>query len=211
MPDKNNSASYPVTLKIDYPDRNLNRLTSVFRIILIVPIMIVVALISGSSWDSAGQAWRFPFAAGGILFLPTLLMLLFRWKYPRWWFDWNLNLTRFSLRVGAYFALLTDGYPSTDEEQTVHLTLKYPDVTKELKVGLPLVKWFLAIPHYFVLAFLFIGAIGAVIIAWFAILFTARYPRGLFDFVVGVMRWGARVSAYAFILVTDVYPPFSLD
>ena len=211
MPDKSNSASYPVGLKIDYPDRALNRLTSVFRVILIVPIMIVVALVSGSSWDSAGQAWRFPFAAGGILFLPTLLMLLFRWKYPRWWFDWNLNLTRFSLRVGAYFALLTDGYPSTDEEQTVHLTLKYPDVTKELKVGLPLVKWFLAIPHYFVLAFLFIGAIGAVIIAWFAILFTGKYPRGLFDFVVGVMRWGVRVSAYAFILVTDVYPPFSLD
>ena len=138
-------------------------------------------------------------------------MLLFRWKYPRWWFDWNLNLSRFSLRVVAYLALLADGYPSTDEEQTVHFTMQYPKVTEELKVGLPLVKWFLAIPHYFVLAFLFIGAFGAVIIAWFAILFTARYPRGLFDFVVGVMRWAVRVSAYAFILVTDVYPPFRLD
>jgi hypothetical protein len=211
MRDKNKSPSYPVSLKIDYPDGDLNRLTSVFRVILIVPIVLLLALVSGPGWDSAEHAWRFPFTAGGILFLPTVLMLLFRWKYPRWWFDWNVSLTRFSLRVGAYFALLTDGYPSTDEEQTVHLAIRYPDVTKDLKVGLPLVKWFLAIPHYFVLVFLFIGAYGAVIIAWFAILFTARYPRGLFDFVVGVMRWAVRVSAYAFILVTDVYPPFSLD
>jgi hypothetical protein len=211
MPDKSVSAPYPVSLKIDYPDRNLNRLTSVFRLVLIVPIVAILVLVSGPGGDSANQAWRFPFVVGGIVFLPTVFMLLFRWKYPRWWFDWNLNLSRFSLRVSAYFWLLTDTYPSTDEEQSVHLDMKYPDVTKELKVGLPLVKWFLAIPHYVVLAFLFIGAIGAVIIAWFAILFTGRYPRGLFDFVVGVMRWAVRVSAYAFLLVTDVYPPFSLD
>jgi hypothetical protein len=211
MSDKSTSASYPVSLKIDYPERDLNRLTSVFRLVLIVPIVMILVLVSGPSWDSAKDAWRFPCAAGGIVFLPTVLMLLFRWKYPRWWFDWNLNLSKLGLRVAAYFWLLTDGYPSTDEEQNVHLTMKYPEVTKELKVGLPLVKWFLAIPHYFVLAFLFVGVIGAVIIAWFAILFTARYPKGLFDFVVGVMRWATRVSAYAFLLVTDVYPPFSLD
>ncbi|MGA2477513.1 MAG: DUF4389 domain-containing protein [Spirochaetia bacterium] len=211
MSDARSSSSYPVSLEIQYPDRDLKRLTSVFRVILIIPIAIVLVLVSGPGWDSANNAWRFPFAAGGILFLPTVLMLLFRWKYPRWWFDWNLNLTRFGLRVMAYFFLLTDGYPSTDEEQTVHFSMQYPEVTKELKTGLPLVKWFLAIPHYFILAFLFIGVIGAVIIAWFAILFTARYPRGLFDYVVGVMRWAVRVSAYAFILVTDVYPPFSLD
>jgi len=211
MSDTSKSASYPVSLTIDYPDRELNRLTSVFRVILIVPIVAILVLVSGPSWDSAKDAWRFPFAVGGIVFLPTVLMLLVRWKYPRWWFDWNLALSRFGMRVGAYFALLTDGYPSTDEEQTVHLTMKYPDVARELKTGLPLVKWFLAIPHYIVLAFLFVGALGAVLIAWFAILFTARYPRGLFDFVVGVMRWAVRVSAYAFVLVTDVYPPFSLD
>lgn len=211
MSDNSKSASYPVSLQIDYPDRDLNRATSIFRVILIVPIVILLVLVSGPSGDTANQAWRFPFTAGGILFIPTLLMLLFRWKYPRWWFDWNLNLTRFCLRVGAYVTLLTDGYPSTDEEQAVHLTMRYPVVTKELKVGLPLVKWFLAIPHYFILAFLFIGVIGAVLIAWFAILFTAKYPRGLFNFVVGVMRWALRVSAYAFILVTDVYPPFSLE
>lgn len=210
MPDKKDASQYAVTLQVDYPDRELNRLTSVFRVLLIVPIAIIVFLVSGPGW-SADQAWRFPLAAGGILFLPTLLMILLRWKYPRWWFDWNLNLSRFSLRVAAYFALLTDVYPSTDQEQSVHLQVRYPDVHKELKAGLPLVKWFLAIPHYFLLAFLAVGVIGAVIISWFAILFTARYPRGLFDFVVGVMRWCTRVSAYAFLLVTDVYPPFSLE
>jgi len=202
---------YPVTLSVEYPDRELNRATSIFRIILIVPVAIILFLVSGPGWDAGHQAWRFPFMAGGVLFLPTLLMLLFRRKYPRWWFDWNVNLTRFGLRVGAYFTLLTDVYPSSDEEQSVHLEVRYPDVRTELKTGLPLVKWFLAIPHYIILAFLFIGVIGAVIIAWFAILFTARYPRGLFDFVVGVMRWGIRVSSYAFLLVTDIYPPFRLD
>ncbi len=209
MPDPNTASSYPGSLTIDYPDRDVNRATSVFRIILIVPIAAILFLVSGPGWDS--QTWKFPFLAGGILFLPTVLMILFRWKYPRWWFDWNLNLSRFSLRVGAFFFLLTDAYPSTDEEQSVHLLMPYPDVQKDLKAGLPLVKWFLAIPHYIVLAFLVIGAVGAVIISWFAILFTARYPRGLFDYVVGVIRWCTRVSAYAFILVTDVYPPFSLS
>lgn len=210
MSDKINPVSFPVDLKIDYPDGDLNRLTSVFRVILIVPIAVILVLVSGPNWDSAAHAWRLPFAAGGILFIPTVLMLLFRWKYPRWWFDWNLNLTRFGLRVAAYFTLLTDHYPSTDEEQTVHLSIRYPEVTKELKVGLSLVKWFLAIPHYVVLVFLFVGVVGAVIIAWFAILFTARFPRRLFDFVAGVMQWAVRVSAYAFLLVTDVYPPFRL-
>ncbi|HVP18112.1 MAG TPA: DUF4389 domain-containing protein [Spirochaetia bacterium] len=209
MANANSSPAYPVSLRIDYPDRNLNRLTSVFRIILIVPVFIVLTLVSGPGWGSHG--YQFPFMAGGILFMPTVLMLLFRWKYPRWWFDWNLNLTRFGLRVGAYLALLTDVYPSTEEEQTVHFEMPYPNVAKELKTGLPLVKWFLAIPHYIILAFLFIGAVAVTIIAWFAILFTGRYPRGLFDFVVGVARWGIRVSGYAFLLVTDHYPPFSLE
>ena len=200
--------AYPVALGIDYPDRELNRLTSAFRVILLVPIGIVLILVSGPGWDP--HAWRFPFMAGGVLFLPPLLMILFRRKYPRWWFDWNLSLSGFGLRVAAYFALLTDVYPSTDEEQTVHLELRYPEVQKELKAGLPLVKWLLAIPHYIVLAFLAVGVLGAMIIAWFAILFTGRYPRGLFEFVVGVMRWGIRVGAYAFLLITDIYPPFSL-
>jgi len=210
MSDKSRSPSYPVNVRVDYPDRELNRLTSVFRIILIVPIAVIAALVSGPGTGSGNHTW-FPFFAGGVLFLPTVFMILFRWKYPRWWFDWNLNLTRFSARVCAYLALLTDTYPSTDEEQSVHVTMTYPNVTKDLKAGMPLVKWFLAIPHYVILAFLFVGAFGAVLIAWFAILFTGRYPRGLFNYVVGVGRWALRVSGYAFLLVTDVYPPFSLD
>lgn len=199
---------YPVTLKIEYPDRKLDRLTSFFRPFVAIPIAIILTLVSGAVFED--QAWSGALSAGGVLFLPTLLMLLFRHKYPRWWFDWNLNLTKFGLRVGSYLVLLTDVYPSTDQEQAVSVEIPYPEVS-QLKTGLPLVKWFLAIPHYLVLAFLGLGAIGAVIIAWFAVLFTARYPRGLFDYVVGVFRWCLRVQAYAFLLVTDRYPPFRLE
>jgi hypothetical protein len=211
MSDTISSVPHPVTLDIDFPDRKLNRATSFFRPIMIVPIAIILVLVSGPGWSAKEHALPLFWAAGGILFLPTLLMLLFRWKYPRWWFDWNVALTRFELRVGTFFLLLTDGYPSTDQEQGVHVGIPYPDPMKDLKVGLPLVKWFLAIPHYFVLACLAVAVVVVTIIAWFAILFTGRYPKGMFSFVVGVMRWGLRVSAYAFLLVTDVYPPFSLS
>ncbi len=200
---------YPVTLRIEYPDRKLNRLTSFFRPFAIIPIAIVLVLVSGAIFSD--EAWSGALATGGVLFVPTVLMLLFRRKYPRWWFDWNVNITKFGLRVGSYFALLTDAYPSTDQEQAVLVEIPYPEVTTQLKTGLPLVKWFLAIPHYLVLAFLGVGVLGAVIIAWFAILFTGRYPRGLFDYVVGVMRWCLRVDSYAFLLVTDRYPPFRIE
>jgi hypothetical protein len=204
--------AYPVTLAIDYPDRALNRLTTFFRIFTVIPIAIILSLVSGGIWDlSTPSGWTWLYATGGILVLPVLLMILFRQKYPKWWFDWNLALTKFSTRVVAYVDLLTDVYPSTDEEQSVHIEIPYPDVPKDLNRWLPLVKWFLAIPHYFVLAFLVIAAIVCVVIAWFAILFTGRYPRGLFDFVVGVYRWSLRVAAYAFLLTTDRYPLFSLD
>ena len=199
---------YPATLKIDYPDRKLNRLTSFFRIFTVIPIAIVAGLLTNAA---SGDGWRSALAAGGVLFLPLLLMILFRKKYPKWWFDWNLSLARFSYRVSAYFALLRDEYPSTDEEQAIHLDLVYPDAQTQLSRGMPIVKWFLAIPHLIVLIFLAMAAVFCVIIAWFAILFTGSYPRGLFDFVVGVMRWGLRVEAYAFLLLTDKYPPFSLQ
>ena len=208
-----NGDQYPVRFSVEYPDRYLNRLTTAFRIIVAIPILIVLGAI-GSGWGSWGGGGNGEWVAaggGGLLFFPVLLMIVFRQKYPRWWYDWNLELLRFENRVGVYLGLLDDRYPSTDERQSVSLEFPYPDAKQGLNRWLPLVKWFLAIPHYVVLVFLGLAAIVCVIIAWFAILVTGRYPRGLFDFVVGVMRWGNRVVGYAFILVTDQYPPFRLE
>src|SRR3989475_7736359 len=206
--------AYPVTFSVDYPDRNLDRLTTAFRIIVAIRIVVVLSLLTGQSVHYATSNTTNETVTlatgGGVLFLPLVLMIVFRQKYPRWWFDWNLQLLRFSARVSAYLALLDDHYPSTDEEQAVHLDFPYPEA-RQLNQWLPLVKWLLAIPHYIVLFFLGIGAIVAIISAWFAILFTGKYPRGLFDFVVGVLRWSNRVTAYAFALITDQYPPFRLS
>ncbi len=201
---------YPVQFSVDYPDRPLNRVTTFFRLFTVIPIAIVIGTISGQSYYGSGHGRDIAISAGGLLFLGPLLMILFRLKYPRWWFDWNLELQRFSTRVGIYFALMDDTYPSTDEHQSVHLDYRYPDVPAELNRFLPLVKWLLAIPHYIVLFFLDIGAFFAVIVAWFAILFTGRYPRAIFDFVEGVIRWHNRVLGYMFTLITDRYPPFRL-
>jgi hypothetical protein len=203
-------SSYPVQFDVDYPARPLNRLTTAFRIFVAIPILIVLGALGTETLDANNKAMTDMTIGGGLVFLPLVLMIVFRQKYPRWWFDWNLNLLRFSNRVSAYLALLDDRYPSTDEEQAVHLDFPYPDA-QQLNRWLPLIKWLLAIPHYFVLIFLGIGALAAVIVAWFAILFTGTYPRGLFDYVVGVIRWSNRVSGYAFALVTDEYPPFRLS
>jgi hypothetical protein len=201
----------PIRLSVDYPDRDLNRLTTFFRLFVAIPILIVLSTVAGGAWQwSYENGMTAAAAAGGLLFFGPLLMILFRQKYPRWWFDFNLQLTRFSTRVSSYLALMSDRYPSTDEEQSVHLEFEYPNVKQDLNRWLPLVKWFLAIPHFVILLFLGIASIFAVIFAWFAILFTGRYPRSLFDFVEGVMRWGLRVQAYALLLVTDSYPPFRL-
>jgi hypothetical protein len=210
------TARYPVRLSIDYPDRDLNRLTTFFRIIVAIPIIIVLSAVSGGVW-SVGWGEGMDYVeytgatAGGLLFFAPLLMILFRQKYPRWWFDWNLNLFRFTTRVFVYLALMDDRYPSTDEEQALHIDIDYPEARRDLNRWLPLVKWLLAIPHYVVLVFLYIAAFLVVIIAWFAILFTGRYPRGMFDFVEGTFRWSARVQGYHLLLVTDRYPPFSLQ
>jgi len=202
---------YPVSFSVDYPDRALNRATTFFRIFTVIPIAIVLGAVSGGTWQwsysngAAGAA----VGTGGLLFFAPLLMLVFRQKYPRWWFDWNLELQRFGNRVGAYLALMDDRYPATDDHQSVRLDYSYPNAP-ELNRWLPLVKWLLAIPHYIVLFFLDIAAFVAVVIAWFAILFTGTYPRGIFDFVEGVFRWHNRVIGYAVTLVTDEYPPFRL-
>jgi hypothetical protein len=206
--------AYAARLDVDYPDRH-DRVTTFFRVVLVIPIAIVIGVLTAGAtktvYDQSGQVVST--TSGGIvagLFVATLLMILFRQRYPRWWFDFARELTRFGARVTAYLALLTDQYPSTVDEQSVHLEIDYPDVERDLNRWLPLVKWLLAIPHYIVLFFLSIGAFFAVVVAWFAILFTGRYPRGLFDYVVGVGRWWLRVQAYAALLVTDRYPPFSL-
>ena len=208
-------AAYPARLHVDYSEQ-YDRLKTLFRVVLIIPIAIVYDVLSSgvtrTVYDENGQAVST--TSGGVisgLFLATLLMILFRRRYPRWWFDFALELSRFGARVSAYFVLLTDEYPSTVEEQKVHLEIDYPDVERDLNRWLPLVKWLLAIPHIVVLVFLSVAAFFAVLVAWFAILFTGRYPRGLFDFVVGVGRWWLRVEAYAVLLVTDRYPPFSLQ
>jgi hypothetical protein len=204
-------SSYPVTFDVDYPARPLDRLTSGLRIFVAIPILIVLALMPMDTYHSSSQTTMSNMSiGGGLVFVPLVLMIVFRQKYPRWWFDFNLNVLRFSSRVLVYCALLDDRYPSTDEEQAVHLDFPYPDAA-QLNRWLPLVKWLLAIPHYFVLIFLAFAAFGAIIGAWFVILFTGSYPRSLFDFVVGVFRWANRVNGYAFALVTDQYPPFRLS
>jgi len=209
--------AYPVQLTIDYPDRPLSRLSSAFRIFTVIPILIVLAALDSSnySWDSnwgdTGSSSTQTMTGGvGLLVVPVVLMILFRQKYPRWWYDWNFNLMGFVNRVASYGLLMTDVYPSTDEEQNAHLELPYPDVERDLNRWLPLVKWLLAIPHYIVLFFLYVGVFFVAIAAWFAILFTGRLPRGLFDYMAGVLRWSNRVTAYAVVLTTDEYPPFRL-
>jgi len=203
---------YPVRFSVDYPDRTLDRLTTFFRIIVAIPILILIGAVSAGTWEwtSDNGSMTGGAGAGGVLFFGPLLMIAFRQKYPRWWFDWNLELQRFSNRVGAYLALMDDRYPSTDDAQSVHLDYAYPDATRDLNRWLPLVKWFLAIPHFIILVVLNITAVVAVVVVWVAILVTGRYPRGLFGFVEGVFRWNNRVIGYALTLVTDTYPPFRL-
>ncbi len=208
------SDSYAARLEVDYPER-LDRFTSFFRLLWAVPILVILALLSATGTDTVvtetGDHLRS--TGGGItggLFVATMLMIVFRQKYPRWWFDFSRELLRFSARVGSYLLLLTDKYPSTTDPQTVHVDLDYPDVPNDLNRWLPLVKWILALPHYIALIVLWAVAVVGAVVAWLAILFTGRYPKALFDFVVGVLRWSVRVDAYAFLLLTDEYPPFSL-
>ncbi len=207
----NSETKYPALLTVDFTEKR-NRKSVLLRLFYAIPIFIILILITGTG-SSCGYEEGCAGGAGGlgILFLPAMLMIVFRQKYPKWWFDWNLQFTRFSTRVGAYFLLLTDEYPSTDEEQGVHLSFEYPDAKNGLNRYMPLIKWFLAIPHYIVLAVLFIGVVFSTIFSWITIIFTGRQPRVFFDFTVSVMRWCLRVQAYAFLLITDSYPPFSFN
>lgn len=207
---KETKVEYPVSLSIDYSEKS-NRLTTFFRIFMIIPIFIILCFLSGQSGYALKPTNDFIIFGTGFIFYPTLLMLLFRKKYPKWWFDWNLSLSKFITRVLSYLMLLTDEYPSTDEEQTVHIEIIFPDAKKDLRRGMQLIKWFLVIPHFLILIFLCIAASLCTIFCWFVILFIGKYPRIIFNFVVGVMRWSLRVLAYSFLLVTDQYPPFRLS
>ncbi len=201
---------YAVRFNIDTQAEARNRLTAAFRLFIAVPILIVLGTVSGGSVAVNGNN-RGVVAAGGVVVLGPLLMIVFRQKYPRWWFDWNVALLRFTNRVAAYMLLFRDEYPATDVDQAVHLDIDYPDVHNDLNRWLPLVKWLLAIPHYIVLFFLSIATFFVVVFAWFAILFAGKYPSGLYNFVIGVVRWHNHVVGYAFVLATDQYPPFSLS
>ena len=205
------TTNHPIEFDVEYPEHRLNRVSTFFRLIFAVPILVVLAALGGPAFGGGGGDWLFFVGlASGLLVVPPLLMIVFREKYPRWWFDFNLAFLRFDNRVMSYLLLLRDEFPSTDEEQAVHLEVPYPDVRSDLNRWMPLVKWFLAIPHYVALLVLDIAALLCSVVAWIAILFTGRYPRRLFDFVVGVMRWHNRVVGYAFALTTDRYPPFRL-
>src|SRR4051794_5414982 len=167
------SSPYAVRFDVEYPDRTLNRLTTAFRLCRHPDPYRA----GHREWslDRCGTNQGGVALAGGLLAIGPLLMILFRQKYPRWWFDWNVALLRFLNRIGAYLLLLRDEYPSTDDEQNVNLELDYPNVPTQLNRWLPLVKWLLGIPHFIVLIFLSLAAIVVAIVAWFAILFTGRY------------------------------------
>jgi hypothetical protein len=196
---------YPTTLTIDYPEK-ANRLTVFFRVIMAIPIMIILGLLSYQGFTND----QFPNESYwvGILVVPTLLMIVFRRKYPKWWFDWNVQLTKFSFRVVSYLLLLRHEYPSTDEEQAVIVQIQYPNVKEDLNRWFPLIKWLFVFPHIIVLCFIMMGVLLSTILAWLIILISGKYPRKIFEFVVGALRWILRVQAYALLLITDQYPPF---
>lgn len=206
------AAPHDVNLRVDYPERELDRLTTLFRVLMIVPIVVILALMIGVERSDDGPGgYKYQLATGGLLILPTLLMIVFRRKYPRWWYDFNVGLVRFACRVAAYMMLLRDEYPSTDDEQAVHVEIPYPDVENDLERFLPLVKWILVIPHLLVLWLLSVLSLLATWVAWFAVLINGTYPKDLFRFQEGVLRWYVRVIAYALIMTTDRYPPFTLS
>lgn len=187
-------ADYAARLDVNYPGRS-NRLTVLIRLILAIPVIIIVGLINGTRIMQ-------------LVWLLVVLALLIVKRYPEILWTVQSWFAVFSTRTTLYIDLLADGYPWNDDP-TVRIELDEPDGS-QLSRFLPLIKWLLALPHYIVLALLGIVAFVCIVLAWLAILITGSYPAPLFNFVLGVNRWGFRVNAYVFVLNTDRYPPFSL-
>ena len=184
---------YPLRYDVEYPEE-LSRWLIFVKWLLAIPHFIILYALS---------------VAAGVVGFIAFFAILFTRRYPRGLFDFVVNVNRWGANVGAYYGLFRDEYPPFSWEPGEYAVTYEVDYPEELNRWLPLIKWLLAIPHIIVLLFLFIAVYFAYIIAWFAILFTRRFPRGLFDFIVGVYRWNYRVSAYT-ALLRDEYPPFSL-
>jgi hypothetical protein len=204
LEDKN----YPAQLSIKYNNKS-NRVTVFFRLFLVLPILIIFILLLGLLvQDNDSNAVQI---GGGFLFFPIMLMIVFRQKYPKWWFDWVYELTKFVNRVSAYMMLLTDKYPSTDEEQDVEVSLEYPNVKEDLNRYLPLIKWLLAIPHLLIMIIFLVLWLLLSPIVWLIVLIMGKMPEKLFNFLVGFLRYVLRVGAYSILLITDKYPSFNWE
>jgi Mn2+/Fe2+ NRAMP family transporter len=195
--------SNQIETQIDVTLTERNRVTALFRIILVVPMAIFVASFA-PSWSTNTESWTV-----GFLILPVALALVFRQIYPSYLLSFNEALLSLQTRVDAYVLLLTDEYPSIEENDVVSVT--FPEVdAKALNRWLPLIKWFLAIPLYLVgIAYIIYGAF-LTLFAWFSILFTGNFPEFCAEGIVGVIAYWNRVVGYALVLVTDEYPSFSL-
>mmetsp|Transcript_12298 Transcript_12298/g.29571 ORF Transcript_12298/g.29571 Transcript_12298/m.29571 type:complete len:269 (-) Transcript_12298:213-1019(-) len=189
------SSSYPARLEVDYREDDVSRIEVLLRIFKIIPVLLFSAFV------------------GSTLYLSTLIMVMFQLKYPRWWFDFRLEYKRYSTRIGTFVALMTDKYPSTTDEQIVHLDIDYPgqDVSQSMNRWGPLYKIILSVPHFFICFALKIGYLLALVVVWIYLLVAGgKYPKFIFDYIVSYWRWSLRYDAYTFLLVTDEYPPFSM-
>jgi hypothetical protein len=200
---------YPVRLDVDYSETQ-SRWKALFRIFLAIPVLLFLALLSGGG-GGAGEATRRggEIAAGGTsgVIVAIWVTIIVRQRIPRWLFDFQAWVNRWGLRAIGYTALLTDEYPAFEADYPIRYEIDYPDRLSRWKVLVW--KAITSVPHLIVLALLSLTLIVVVFIAWVAILITGKYPRGLHTYVVGVLRWSARVQGYLYSL-TDEFPPFSM-
>jgi len=191
-------------IQVELEDRN--RLTAFFRLVIVMPVAIYVSAFAIDSIST--DTWGY--SLGGLIFLPTLLALVFRGIYPSYALAFNHALISLETRVNAYALLLTDDYPSIEENDIVKITLPEVGEGSQLNRYLPLIKWFLAIPLYVMAIIYLVYGLFLTLFAWLSILFSGKYPVWCADAMVGILAFYNRVYGYAFILITDEYPSFSL-